>query len=278
MRCRFCREPAGFLQSVHDECEDRNGAAPERVIELLRDAATGGQSWEEVRPQVEAVMEWGFLPSRGLPSLIGKGLRAAEQVVLDDHLLDENEERNMNRFLDSLEAAGQDGASEPEVRDRLRNAKVVRLVMDGENPMVSLGRTVRARLNFMKSESPVWEFDDVAYEVSRTRTRYVGGSRGASFRVAKGVYVRTGSFRGSRITEEEREIVDTGSLVVTTKHVYFSGSERRFRVRHDRVVSYEPLADGFELTRDRVNARPERFHTGDGWFVLNLLMHAQDLP
>ncbi len=278
MRCRYCGKPAGFLKIEHPECADSfDPEAADKVVKLLRDAAVQGRTWQEAQPQVQAAMGRGFLDAGKLPSLIGKALLAAEQVVLDDHLLDENEERNLTRFLDSLSETGREEAVARGVRRRLGHAVVVRLVMNGENPMAALGRTVETRLNFMKSESPVWEFDGVAYEISKTKTRYVGGSRGASVRVAKGFYVRTGSFRGSRITEEEREIVDSGSLVVTTKHVYFSGSKRRFRVRHDRVVSYEPLADGFELTRDRVNARPERFYTGDGWFVFNLLTNAPEL-
>ena len=50
--------------------------------------------------------------------------------------------------------------------------------------------------NLMKSEDLVWVFKDVDYFVEKTRTHYKGGSQGVSVRVMKGVYYRTGGFKG----------------------------------------------------------------------------------
>ena len=129
----------------------------------------------------------------------------------------------------------------------------------------------------MKSEQPIWAFEGVDYYTMKKRVTYTGSSRGVSVRVARGVYYRTGGLRGQRHVEEGREHTDSGRLIVTTKHVYFVGTKHRFRVRHDRVVHYEPFQDGFALTRDRANARPEQFGGMDGWFVYNLLMNAEEL-
>lgn len=51
------------------------------------------------------------------------------------------------------------------------------------------------------------------------------------FRIAKGVYYRIGSFRGHPVETTERVYVDTGILAVTTKHLYFQGRTKTFRVR-----------------------------------------------
>ena len=150
-------------------------------------------------------------------------------------------------------------------------------MLQGVNPAPRqevVGGTV---FNFMKSEAPIWYFSGVEYHVVRKQVHYSGGSSGIGFRVARGVYVRTGGFRGRRYTTEETTHADTGTLCVTTKHVYFAGASHRFRVRHDRVVSYTPMEDGFSLTRDRANARPEMFRTGDGWFTYNIVANAQNL-
>ena len=58
---------------------------------------------------------------------------------------------------------------------------------------------------------------------------------------------------------------------------YFAGESHRFRICHDRIVSYTPMEDGVSLTRDRANARPEMFRTGDGWFTYNIVANAQNL-
>ena len=36
---------------------------------------------------------------------------------------------------------------------------------------------------------------------------------------------------------------DTGLLGFTTKHIYFSGPKKKFRVRYDRIVGFEPFSD-----------------------------------
>ena len=63
---------------------------------------------------------------------------------------------------------------------------------------------------------------------------------------------------------------DIGLLGLTTKHIHFAGSRKRFRVRYDRIVAFEPFSDGFGIMRDAQTARPQTFQTGDGWFAYNL--------
>ena len=63
---------------------------------------------------------------------------------------------------------------------------------------------------------------------------------------------------------------DTGLMGLTTKHLYFSGSRKKFQMRYDRIVSFDPYADGLGIMRDAQTAKPQRFITGDGWFVYNL--------
>lgn len=277
MDCRYCGQPAGFLRTKHRECETRNEEAVAEAVHLVQRAACDGKRWPDVRGAVKRVMTAGSVDDGELTGIVVRGVVAAEAEVLDDHLLDETEEAHVIGFMDSLEESGLKNADLDRLRERLARASVLRMVVHGENPAARQGLRRYPGFQFMKSESPIWMFEDVAYEITKTRVRYRGGSRGMSVRVARGVYVRTGGFRGEREVEEERHIVDEGDLVITTKHVYFRGGSHRFRVRHDRVVGYDPLSDGFELTRDRMNARPERFYVGDGWFVYNLLMNAQDL-
>ena len=62
---------------------------------------------------------------------------------------------------------------------------------------------------------------------------------------------------------------DTGMLGLTTKHIYFAGPRKKFRVRYDRIVAFEPYSDGLGIMRDAQSAKPQSFVTGDGWFVYN---------
>ena len=60
-------------------------------------------------------------------------------------------------------------------------------------------------------------------------------------------------------------------LGFTTKHIYFAVSRKRFRVRYDRIVAFDPYQDGFGIMRDAQTARPQAFRTSDGWFAYNLV-------
>ena len=58
---------------------------------------------------------------------------------------------------------------------------------------------------------------------------------------------------------------------MTDKHIYFHGSRKSFRVRFDKIVSFDQFGDGFGIMRDAQTAKPQSFRTGDGWFVYNLV-------
>lgn len=125
--------------------------------------------------------------------------------------------------------------------------------------------------NLQKTEKIVWVFQDVDYYEEKTRTQYVGGSQGVSVRIAKGLYYRTGAFKGERVQTSETIHADTGLLGITNKHIYFSGSSKRFRIAFSKIVTFEPFSDGIGVQRDAQTAKPQSFTTGDGWFTYNLI-------
>ena len=73
--------------------------------------------------------------------------------------------------------------------------------------------------------------------------QYVGGSSGVSIRIMKGVYFRSSEFRGHPVTRTRtsRDVVDVGQMAVTTKHLYFVGRSKGFRVRHSKIAAIIPL-------------------------------------
>jgi hypothetical protein len=61
--------------------------------------------------------------------------------------------------------------------------------------------------------------------VSRTKTRYVGGSQGVSIRIMKGVRYHVGAYRGHPVKEEFETVADVGSVYVTNKRFIFAGNK-----------------------------------------------------
>ena len=74
-------------------------------------------------------------------------------------------------------------------------------------------------------------------------------------RFSLGFYCRPSTFRSRPIEWEETVHADTGMLGLTTQHIYFAGSRKKFRVRCDRIVSSDPYDDGFGIMRDAQTAK-----------------------
>ena len=118
--------------------------------------------------------------------------------------------------------------------------------------------------------TPSWVIQSADYLETVVRRERRCASHKLSIRVARGLYHRPSTFRSRPIEWEETVHADTGMLGLTTKHLYFAGARKKFRVRYDRIVAFDPYEDGFCIMRDAQSAKPQSFVTGDGWFVYNL--------
>ena len=72
------------------------------------------------------------------------------------------------------------------------------------------------------------------------------------------------AFRSQPTLWEETIHAGTGMLGLTTKHIHFAGSRKRFRVRYDKIAASGPYKDGLGIMRDAQTAKPQIFRTGDG--------------
>ena len=241
---------------------------------VIVDAAHGNITLPEMDQELDQL---GFSESaarRFSPVAWGRAVDEA----LEDGLLSQDEEASLGRFMQHFELSQSqlDGNGR---YTKLVQAGVLRDVMEGHLPdRMDFGG--RMPFNLMKSEDMIWVFHDAKYYKTKTEREFRGSSLGVSVRVASGVYLRPSQFRGRSHSREVTIHADTGMLGVTTKHLYFHGERERFRVRHDKIVSFEPYTDGLGIMRDNLRAKPETFGVGDdeGWFIYNLVTNIDNLP
>ena len=192
----------------------------------------------------------------------------ALEEALEDGLLSLDEEnalaKHANHF--SLEQHDLDGNG---VQTSLVQAAVIRDVTRGVIPQRERVSDA-VPFNLMKSEQLVWVIQGVDYLETVVRRERRGSSHGVSIQVARGLYYSPRQFRSRPIEWEETVHADTGLLGLTTKHTYFAGARKKFRVRYDKNVSFEPYSDGLGIMRDAQTVKPQSFVTGDGWFAYNL--------
>lgn len=266
--CKYCGKPAGLLKKSHKECKASFEWGRKEIAKLIG-AAVGGQSQiAQLRSSVEHVARKTLVPGDELRGITIDSWCQAVETAFDDGILTVDEETALLEIQKQFDF-GKDELDKNGTFTRIVKGGILRDVLEGKLPERV---TVQGSMpfNFLKNERLVWLFQGVRYLEQRVRRHYEGGSTGVSFRVAKGVYLRTSAFRGHPVETAETVHADTGLLAFTDKHIYFSGPAKSFRVPYKKIVSFEPFSDGIGIQRDAASAKPQTFVTGDGWFSYNL--------
>lgn len=107
-----------------------------------------------------------------------------------------------------------------------------------------------------KGEILLWGFDNVKYYHQGTHSEWQGGHAGVSVRVAKGLWVRTGTSRGHSVSHQSMDFKGTGTLLITNQGFAFLGAET-IRVLFTHIVSMDYYKDGVGFDTDR--ARNNRY-------------------
>lgn len=278
--CKYCGRPAGFFRFKHIECHEKYKKEQVEIIEKQKQRAlevdnfkstfvyemVNGDGVEYLKKRLDDAFTLGYLNKDEQKSLIVAGIeKCINQSLLDEYISD----GALNRI--SLLSDGF-GIPLAEVNDngavtRLHEAIVIRQVLEGNPPIVDAPLSI----NFKKGEYAIYVFENVDYLEDRIRRQVIGGSRGVSVRVARGIYYRTGGSRGESVEFNERVSVDSGKLVCTNESLYFIGSIKSTRIPYKKIINFDPYSDGIGIMRDAATAKPQIFVTGNGNFTFSLI-------
>ncbi|HAI21235.1 MAG TPA: hypothetical protein DCM14_04995 [Clostridiales bacterium UBA8153] len=263
------------MRTAHRECQAKHDLGRAEIVALVKAATHDPSTIASLQDASGVIAVQHHIAESDVRSLIIAGWERAVDGVLADGVLTEEEEANLAQIRERL------GFSRDELDRSGAYTKVVQgaILRDLMHGVVPQRFTVTGQLpfNLQKGEKVVWIFHDVKYYQQKTRRHFQGGSSGFSIRVARGVYYRTGAFRGHPVETKEDVLVGTGLLAFTDKHLYFAGRAKSFRIAYKKVVSFEPFSDGIGVHRDAASAKPQLFITGDGWFAYNLAMNLSQL-
>lgn len=274
--CLYCGKPAGFLSNKHAECREKEWQRERDIVEgkqqiaiEVAQAIKGSDNFDVLEKNITEIELSKFVPSADRKALLIKGWENAVEQFLQDRVLEESEEKRLVEFKDRF-ALSQNELDVNGALTKVTKAAVLRDVLNGIVPQrVKFDESLH--INFQKGELVVWAFLGSQYLEDKTSRKFVGGSQGVSVRVAKGVYYRVGAFKGQAVEHTDRVLVDTGSVVVTNKNIYFVGSKKSIRLPYAKIISFEPYSNGIGVMRDAATAKPQIFVTGDGWFTYNLV-------
>jgi hypothetical protein len=283
-KCRYCGESAGLFRRQHKACAQRNDRAASAIKELCVNAALHGDDLESLHDRVRAVATEADMNVADdyFPHVLAVGWCEAVDEAMQDHALSNVEKRRLNRYRERFDL-GETILNRQGFFDLFKMMSLLNALSRGILPRPDLdlfnARFGRLPFNLMKSEALLWVFGDVGYGEQITHREYQGSSMGMSIRIASGVYVRPGSFRGRTVETISMEHTDDGLFGITTKHIYFKGQNKAFRVRLEKIVSLDPYQDGLGIMRDTARAKPELFYMDETsvWFAVNLMEAVQAL-
>jgi len=238
-------------------------------------AVKGSDNFDELEKTISEIEKSSFVPSSERNDLLIKGWENSVEQFLEDGILDATEEKRLAEFKGRFALSQSDLDRNGELTKTVK-AAVLRDVLNGVIPQ-RISVEGNLPINFQKGEQVVWAFSGSEYLEYKTRREFVGGSRGISVRIMKGVYYRVSAFKGHTVENTERVHIDTGWVVITTKNIYFAGSQKSIRIPYTKIVSFTPFSDGIGVMRDATTAKPQIFVTGDGWFTYNLVTNISQL-
>ncbi len=259
-------------QSSDDISGSGSSIDPERS-HLLKTARAAFVSEYDLR-QLDEVLRASKISEES--ALLIEAWNSAVQMLVDFDGISEEQESHLLYVAEKYDISA--GVKSYPQWDLLGEARAIRMIQDGYLPDNSPSFTGHIPFNLMKSEQLVWLFPESEYLIETTKREFSGRSIGGSVRVAKGLYLRSGAFKGRPVDRTETVSKGTGMLGITTKHIYFTGTSDSFRIRYSKIVSFQPSENAITVMRDTASAKPETFVNGDGWFIHNLVTNLSHEP
>jgi hypothetical protein len=268
-KCPYCNKSAGIFKKIHKDCEDKflNGQG---LIKQKSNSFFAAPKDAVTYKDLKQIADDSYISREKLDQILEQTFAEKLDYYLDDGVLTSEEEDNLGEYIENFDLSQEQIDSNGSLSKMVR-ASVLRNLMNGEPYTNRIKFDGNLPFKFQKSEELVWLFPNVELFEQRIKTTYEGGSSGVSFRLAKGVYYRTGSFKGHPVKTTKIVPVATGLLALTNKHVYFSSSIKNFRINYNKIITLDPYSDGIGITKDGVTAKPQVFKNVDGWFCLNFI-------
>lgn len=199
------------------------------------------------------------------------------EYFLEDGVLTVNEESFLAHFIEQFNLNQASYLDSFKIKNKIVKASILRNLYE-EKPMKSrIKLDGNLPFKFLNKEFLVYLDHKVEYFEKRIKTTYEGGSDGISVKLMKGVYYRKSKFRGHPVKTLKTVPVGTGMLAITNLHIYFSSSNKNFRIRYDRIVSISPFEDAIGVQKEGVSSKPLTFKNIDGWFYYNFIKNSEKI-
>lgn len=268
-RCKYCGEHAGFLSKYHKKCHQVKSNAWQNLLNEIETTIVEGNDLGTLRSKIVSIGKSSFIDSNEIKDLLAMGFSNAVRRFLEDGILSRQEEESATLFKSHFNLVPQD-LNYNDAFNTMVKASVLREVLNGNftDGMEQFKWT--SHFNFQDEEKLIWLFKDVEYYENCTRAQHRGGFSDLYVKLDNGVYFKKSSFTGRILNTDEMVLKDTGSVGITSGHIYFLG-ETYFSVEYNEIITSYGFEDGLGIKIAGADHLSHVFKNVDGWFCYNLL-------
>ncbi len=274
-KCCFCGKDAGFFRSRHSECEQRHINGVARIKGILSDCFQRKEDFYLHQNEIRGISSECFISPDEMHAAYCEVFDAAIEQYLEDGIIDQEEERTVARYM-QYTGLSQQALNANKSLEKVVQSKVLKDLLNGQVPAPRI--TIQGNFPFMlsKSEHLLWLFRDVTLMMQKVRRETVGRTRGVSVRICRGVYYRTGGFKGTPVETTYMQRIGTGTVCLTDKNLYFHCPEKSLKIPFTKILSLDPYSNGLGLQKDGTNDKPMFFENLNSWFCYNAISNLKE--
>ncbi len=274
-QCKYCGKDAGWFSSSHKECENKYLEGVKALTSVLHSCFVNKTDFYLKSNEVKQILASSNIHGTFKEDAFVKVLDDAVENYLNDGIIDNEEKKTIARFIQFSEIS-QLILNRNHALEKMLQAEVLQDILNGNKPCPKI--TVSGNFPFMlsKNENLIWLFRNVTLHEQKIRKEYVGRSQGMSFRICKGVYYRTGGFKGRPIETSYMQRIGTGSVCLTDKHIYFACSEKSLKIPYSKILNVDTYSNGIGLQKDAATAKPIFLEGINSWFCYNVIANLKD--
>ena len=269
-KCTYCGERTGIFKSAHARCHKQSLDAKQRILDLMIDSFKKKEDFVKLKPKLEKIAHENFIDDLLLTKISAYVYKQIAEACIDQAKWSVEVEEILYKFQDAFSPDTQHLVLWG-VPSKVRNAMIIHSLERGVIPYEDTADGISVGILFQRGEKPVYNHLGASLFQQVTRTHYRGGHAGFSFRVARGLYFRSGGFRGEPVSTTEMKEIDYGDVVITDKNFYFKSPAKSLRIPFTKIISLEPYSDGLGIQTDGARSQTMIMQGVNGWFMYNMI-------
>jgi len=269
-KCKYCGQDAGFFHRSHETCERKYKQGLAQISQICAECFHAKEDFYLKDRDIKRIISDSYIDNASLEKEYLTLFDSAVNQYLDDGVINSLEEKTLARFI-QFSGLPQATLNKNKSLERMLQSRVIQDILAGSKPIPRIQISGDFPFILGKTESLVWLFRNIILHQQKIKKEYVGRTHGMSFRIMKGVYYRTGGFKGHSIETTVMQKIGTGSVCFTDKNIYFSSPQKSLKIPYNRILSVDSYANGVGIQKDGINDKPIFLEGVDSWFAYNVI-------